>query len=54
MLQVVSCFCSSGFEGPYCDQEVDFCAGAACFGNCTSNSTGFTCAPCPNGTTGDP
>jgi hypothetical protein len=53
-----TCSCSSGWEGTYCDQDIDGCDPNPCFPTvaCTdvpAPGTGFTCGPCPTGYEGD-
>jgi hypothetical protein len=53
-----SCSCDTGWEGTYCDQDIDGCATGPCFPGvaCTdvaAPGTGFTCGACPTGYEGD-
>ena len=47
------CRCHGGYEGRFCDQEVDECLSNPCQhgGSCTDLVNGYECR-CPRGTTG--
>ncbi|XP_070186674.1 uncharacterized protein [Littorina saxatilis] len=49
----VTCTCSDGYNGQYCEQRVTPCSSNPCYFDATCTSTGntFTCA-CPTGTGG--
>jgi fibulin 1/2 len=52
---IQDCHCGLGWEGPYCDKDIDGCEEINCFEGveCIDNpppSIGAKCGPCPNGT----
>ncbi|KAK2163653.1 hypothetical protein NP493_1450g01005 [Ridgeia piscesae] len=57
------CKCPQGYDGPFCEQDLDGCANKPCYGKCTDRTPQevtatidkkqYQCAPCPSGMEGN-